>query len=152
MRTRQARCGHTNLRPKPQKTGNIPSSDQYDKERNMPPLLLNTNSVIMCPHGGIVTHVSGTSTSFRIQGRPPMLLTDVYIVSGCPFGGGYSGPCTQVMWVSGSPMLRIRGIPVLTQASVGICQSSSGVPQGPAIIASCQLIEPEPDQPTDINQ
>ena len=117
----------------------------------MPPLLLNTNSVIMCPHGGMVTHVPGTFTSYRIAGRAPMLRTDNFLVSGCPLYGGYSSPCTSVFWVTASSMLIVRGSPALTQASVGLCYSAAGYSQGPAIIASCQLMVQEPTQFTAIN-
>ncbi|MEP6945085.1 MAG: hypothetical protein ABJA02_04150 [Acidobacteriota bacterium] len=117
----------------------------------MAQLLLNTNSVIMCPHGGVVTHVPGTFTSYRIEGRPPMLLSDVYLVQGCPFYTGQPSPCVGVNWITGSPTMMVRGIPVLTQASVGLCQSTTGVPQGPAIIASCQLMVPEPSEFTNIS-
>src|SRR6187549_2131811 len=109
--------------------------------RNMGNLLLNTGSIIMCPHGGLVSHSSTTWTTYRISGRPPMLQTDLYIVSGCPF----SSPCTSVQWVTGSTMLLVKGIPVLTVASVGICSSASMIPNGPAIISSTQLGEREPD-------
>ena len=106
----------------------------------------------MCPHGGVVTHIPVTFTSYRIEGRPPMLLTDQYLVQGCPFHAGPMSPCARVTWVSGSPMLLVRGVPVLTQASIGLCQSHSGIPQGPAIVSSCQLMVPEPGEFTSINE
>lgn len=117
----------------------------------MAPLLLNTNSVIMCPHGGLVAHVPGTFTSYRIAGRPPMLQSDTYLVQGCPFYGAGPSPCTNVIWVTASAMLVVRGIPALTQASVGMCQSAAGIAQGPAIIASCQLMVKEPSEFTTVN-
>ncbi len=114
-------------------------------------LLLNTHSVIMCPHGGMVTHVPGTFTSYRIAGRPPMLQADTFMVQGCPFYAGIPSPCTSVMWVTASSMLIVRGSPALTQASVGLCSSAGGAVQGPAIIASCQLMVQEPGELTVIN-
>lgn len=116
------------------------------------PLLLNTNSVILCPHGGVVTHIPGTFTSYRIEGRLPMLLTDTYLIQGCGNYAGQFSPCAMVIWVTASSKLIVRGVPVLTQASVGLCQSAAGVVQGPAIIAVCQLIVPEPDDFTTIDQ
>lgn len=117
----------------------------------MPPLLLNTNSVIMCPHGGMVVHAPGTFTSYRIAGRPPMLQSDNYLVQGCPFQAAGLSPCTHVFWVTASATLVVRGIPALTQASVGICQAAGGQAQGPAIIASCQLMVQEPAEFTSID-
>lgn len=112
--------------------------------------LLSQSSVILCPHGGIVNHIPTTSTTFRIEGRLPMLMTDVYLVAGCPFIAGYSpSPCVEVRWVTGSSRLYVKGIPVLTLASVGICSGASAA--GPAIITYCQLGVREPDEPTFIN-
>jgi hypothetical protein len=114
--------------------------------------LLNENSVILCPHGGVVTHIPITFTTYRIEGRRPMLLTDEYMVQGCPGAGGPMGGCIRVQWVSGSTMLLVKGIPVLTQTSVGLCQTSAGVAAGPAIIASTQLMVREPDEFTSVDQ
>lgn len=114
--------------------------------------LLNTNSVILCPHGGLVTHIPTTFTSYRIEGRRPMLLTDEYMVQGCPGAGGPMGGCFRVQWVTGSTMLMVKGIPVLTQSSVGLCQTSGGIAAGPAIIASTQLMVQEPTEFTSVDQ
>ena len=112
-------------------------------------LLLNTGSIIMCPHGGMVSHTSGTWTTYRISGRPPMLQTDIYIVAGCPMPGS---PCHMVQWVTASNMLVIKGIPVLTFTSVGLCMGAGGAAQGPAIVTATQLGEREPDTFTSINE
>lgn len=110
-------------------------------------LLLNTNSVIMCPHGGMVVHVPVTSTTFRVDGRRPMLMTDIYNVVGCPFVNGYHpSPCQSVTWVSASSLLLVKGIPVLTRNSVGICGF-----QGPAIITYTQTGQREPSEFTNVN-
>lgn len=114
--------------------------------------LLNTNSVILCPHGGLVTHVPTTFTSYRIEGRQPMLMTDEYLIAGCAGTGGPMGGCFRVQWVTASTMLIVKGVPVLTQASVGLCQTAAGVPTGPAIVASTQLMVREPDEFTSVDQ
>ena len=118
----------------------------------MSTFLLNTNSIIMCPHGGIVTHIPTTFTTYRIQGRLPMLMTDEYTITGCPGMGGPMGGCIRVQWVTGSTMLLVKGIPVLTQTSVGLCQTSNGITAGPAIIAATQLLVQEPTELTNINE
>lgn len=117
----------------------------------MPLLLLNTFSVVMCPHGGAVQHIPTTVTSFRVDGRRPMLLSDVYLIAGCPYQMRSPSPCTKVIWVSGSSLLFVKGQPALTLASVGLCVSDSGTPQGPAIIASVNTGQTEPETPTFIN-
>ena len=118
----------------------------------MPLPLLNTSSVILCPHGGIVQHVPTTVTTFRVDGRRPMLLSDVYLVAGCPCQTWGPSPCTMVTWVSGSSLLFVKGQPVLTAASVGLCMSVGGMAQGPAMIASVNTGQMEPDTPTFVNE
>lgn len=117
----------------------------------MPLPLLNTFSVVMCPHGGTVQHIPTTVTSFRVDGRQPMLLSDEYLIAGCSYQMGSSSPCTKVIWISGSSLLVVQGQPALTLGSVGLCVSASGVPQGPAIIASVHTGQMEPETPTSIN-
>ena len=78
-----------------------------------------------------------------------MLQTDVYMVAGCPMPGS---PCQMVQWVTASNMLVVKGIPVLTFTSVGMCMGAGGGPQGPAIVTATQLGEREPDTFTSINE
>jgi hypothetical protein len=111
-------------------------------------LLLNSGSVILCTHGGVVTHVGTTNTTYRISGRPPMLQTDVFLVAGCPF----ANPCNTIQWLTASTMLIVKGIPVLTYTSVGMCMGANGVANGPAVVAATQLGEREPDTFTSINE
>ncbi len=113
-------------------------------------LLLSSDSVLLCPHGGPVTHVPSTGTTYRVAGRLPMLLSDVYLIAGCPFITS-NEPCTRVQWVTASTRLIVKGIPILTNTSVGICQSPSGILNGPVVVASCQLGVREPDEYTSVS-
>jgi len=107
----------------------------------MPNFILTRSSVILCPHGGMVTHVPMTFSGELINGELPMLLGDLYFVAGCPFSSPYGpSPCIRVVWTSGSPTKSINGIPVLTNASMGLIQSPSGVAQGAVIIVSHQTV------------
>ena len=114
-------------------------------------LLLNSQSVIMCPHGGMVSHIPTTYTSYRVDGRRPMFLTDHYVVVGCPNYMHGPSPCTMVTWLNGTVLLLVKGQPLLTLSSVGLCQSASGIMQGPAIITYTQTGQREPDTFTSIN-
>ncbi len=114
----------------------------------MSAFLLNSNSVLICPHGGMISHVPVTFTTYRVDGRFPMLFTDNYFVTGCPNFIGWPSPCTRIQWLVPSAFLFIKGIPVLTSASVGLCMSASGVPQGPVTIAAIRSFEKEPATPT----
>lgn len=107
----------------------------------MPNYLLNRSSVIMCPHGGIVTHVPTTFSTELVNGNLPLLLTDLYFVAGCP--NASLDPCQRVTWQFPSPTRKISGVPVLTTASVGICESARSMPTGPAAVLSHQVAETE---------
>ena len=81
-----------------------------------------------------------------------MLLSDVYLISGCPYYVDHPSPCSRVIWVKGSSLIFVKGQPVLTMESIGLCQTDSGAMQGLAIIAPCQLGIFEPESPTFINE
>ncbi|MCG3195213.1 MAG: hypothetical protein DIJKHBIC_04488 [Thermoanaerobaculia bacterium] len=83
---------------------------------------LTTSSVLMCPHGGVV--------SVAASSPPELRATDAFKVSGCSFGiGGRSHPCTKVKWVQ-----PVAG--PLDRTSIGLCLSAQGVPSGPVIIVA----------------
>ena len=115
--------------------------------------ILNRQTVLLCPHGGVVTHVPMTVTSYRVNGYPPLLMTDQYIITGCPSSiGGMPAGCLHVQWLTASTLLYVKGAPVLTSASVGLCNSSMGFDAGPVMIAAVQTAVLEPDTATHINQ
>ena len=89
----------------------------------------------------MVTHVPVGFAGELINGELPMMLTDTYFVAGCPnLLDGVMSACFRVMWLTGSPTKFINGVPVLTNISIGICQSTAGIPQGPPIIAAFQTV------------
>lgn len=122
----------------------------------MASFILNSQSVLLCPHGAPISHVSSTYTAHRVQGSPPMLLTDTFVIAGCPnimpMGSAMIPmPCNRVQWLTGSPMMLVKGSPVLTNQSNGLCLAANGAPAGPVIIASHQVMEKEPSNFTKID-
>lgn len=113
--------------------------------------LLNSDSIILCPHGGMILHTPLSATSYRVNGRFPMLFGDLYQIAGCPFMSSYGSPCNLVSWVTASNLLIVKGQPALIATSVGLCVAASGVSQGPAIIAAIRSSQLEPDTFTAIN-
>lgn len=98
------------------------------------PAVLTTASQVTCMHGGqvILTTANGQMT---VNGSPALLQTDIHQVAGCPFVIGLvPSPCIQVMWQSGAATMKVNEVAVLTQASIGLCQSAAGAPQGVAIV------------------
>ena len=115
----------------------------------MPNYILTTGSVVLCPHGGVVNHIPMGTGDFLIEGMPPMLLTDTYLVSGCPnASGGGASPCLNVFWINPSNYLFVRGVPALTNISTGLVADYRGAPAGPAIITSFQTTYEEPSKLT----
>ena len=101
--------------------------------------VLTLTSQATCPHGGHVIFTT-SNTHLMVGGAPALLETDIHQVAGCAFTlpGPKPSPCLTVRWSAGSPSLKVGGVPVLIQTSVGLCNSPEGAPQGPAIIASAQ--------------
>ncbi len=142
-------------------SGSAKSNLAYVNEQNqtsgaaMSNFILTQSSVITCPHGGIVTHVPSYFGNYRVDNEIPMLLTDQYIINGCsmalPGGLMTPDPCLRIQWLTGSNFLFVRGIPALTNASTGICQSSRGIPAGPPIMCSFQTAVREPKKFTRVD-
>jgi hypothetical protein len=102
----------------------------------MPAPVLNVNATIMCPHGGRVTPIT-TNTKLMVGGAPALTFADIHMIVGCPFVIVLKpSPCIRVQWTSSSMKLQVNGVPVLTQASVGLCMSPEQAPQGPAVIVN----------------
>jgi hypothetical protein len=114
--------------------------------------ILNTSSVIICPHGGMVQHVPAGYTAYRVDGRPPMLYGDTFLVAGCSnMMFGAPSPCMTVTWAAPSVMLIVMGRPALTFSSIALCTAVNGVVTGPGVITYSQLSQLEPDELTVID-
>lgn len=102
------------------------------------PALLTAASVMMCPHGGMVTATPG-STRATID-APILRGSDTFVVAGCSFTlpGPVLSPCVSVNWVQTATRVKHGGDFVLTEASVGLCVAGTQAPQGPVVIASTQ--------------
>jgi hypothetical protein len=102
------------------------------------PGLLNSSSVMMCPHGGMV---QATTSNTRAKGAGDFLLrsSDTFLISACPFFLGLvPHPCVQVQWVQPAGRSRAVGDFTLTGASVGLCLAADMAPQGTVILAFTQ--------------
>jgi len=106
----------------------------------MPNFILTKSSVIICPHGGKVMHVS-KNASAKLNGETPLLFNDWYTVAGCPFAGSNgASPCHFVTWRNPSTTVRFGGIPALTSGSLATVQTFGRVPQGEVSILSHQTV------------
>ena len=103
------------------------------------PFILNSTSVMTCPHAGQASHVP-SQQRVLVQGAPALVLSDQGMIAGCPFTipGPKPSPCTTLRWTVGATRVLAGGQPVLLQSSVGLCNSPEQAPQGPPIISVVQ--------------
>jgi hypothetical protein len=99
--------------------------------------VLTAASTMMCPHGGTVMPVPGSTRA--IAGAPILRSSDTCTIAGCAFApGGVPSPCVTVQWTAPAARVTHGGDPVLTEASVGLCLAATQAPQGTVLIASTQ--------------
>jgi hypothetical protein len=102
------------------------------------PGLLNTQSVLMCPHGGTVQIIS-SNTRVQVGGCFAARSSDTFIIAGCPFILGIvPHPCIQVQWIQPAARSEVMSDFTLTEASVGLCVAPDRAVQGPVVITMTQ--------------
>jgi hypothetical protein len=99
---------------------------------------LTANSVLMCPHGGMVSAVA-TNSHVTLGGAQIVLATDTFTIGGCAFMIGPSPhPCVQVQWIVTALRGTAGGAQPLTMDSVGLCVAADNAPQGSVLIQTTQ--------------
>jgi hypothetical protein len=100
--------------------------------------ILTTAATILCPHGGSVSIVSSNTTT-KAGGAAMVRASDTFIVAGCAFSTPAGPhPCVSIMWQAPATRVKAAGDPVLTDASIGLCQAADQAVQGTAIIQTTQ--------------
>jgi hypothetical protein len=100
--------------------------------------LLNSSSIMMCPHGGMVS-VTTTNTRAQAAGGPILRASDTYLIVGCPFVLGIPPhPCVQVQWVMPDTRSRVLSDFTLSEESLGLCVAGDQAVQGSVLILSTQ--------------
>lgn len=97
--------------------------------------LLNTDSILQCPHGGIVNVVS-SNTRVQVAGGFVLRSSDTFAIAGCPFTLPPSElhPCVQVQWVQPAQDSQVIGDFTLTEESVGLCIAVDMAAQGTVLV------------------
>jgi len=99
--------------------------------------LIQFGCTMMCPHGGQV-QVVPSQNKVLLGGQPALLVSDTFLVVGCPFViGVVPSPCLNVNWTAPAQQVQITGQPPLLQTSVGLAIGPTG-PQGPVIVTGVQ--------------
>jgi hypothetical protein len=97
--------------------------------------LLNTSSVMMCPHGGTVSAVSSNARA-KAGGDFILRASDTFTIAGCTFTlpPAVPHPCMQVQWVLTDLRSKAAGDFTLNEQSVGLCVAADQAPQGTVLI------------------
>lgn len=100
--------------------------------------LLNTSSIMMCPHGGTVSAIS-SNTRVNAGGSPVLCATDTFLIAGCPFVVGVvPHPCMQVQWVQPDAQSQVLSDFTLSEASLGLCVAADMAVQGTVLVTFTQ--------------
>ena len=92
--------------------------------------LLNTSSMLMCPHGGTVSIVSA-NTRVKVGGDFAATSNDSFLIAGCPLNiGGNLHPCVMVRWVQPDVRSTVLASPTLSEGSIGLCVAADQAVQG----------------------
>ena len=98
--------------------------------------LLNSASIITCPHGGRILCKPFYGINYLVDGSPVCVKEDAYSIYGCPSAGHQ---CHSVKWIDDSPAFLPQGRnQILTQSSIGICLDRKNSPTGKAVVVSVQ--------------
>lgn len=102
--------------------------------------LLNTSSMMMCPHGGMVSATSSNSVA-KADGAYILRGSDTFTIAGCPFTlpSGSPHPCVKVMWQVTAMKHKAAGELCLTSDSTGLCVAADNAPQGTVMIGNTQM-------------
>ena len=102
------------------------------------PNLLNSSSVMMCPHGGQVQAVT-SNTKAKAGGDFILRSSDTFIIAGCPFMMGPNPhPCVQVQWVQPDTRSQVMSDFTLSESSVGLCVAPDQAVQGTVMVSFTQ--------------
>jgi hypothetical protein len=97
----------------------------------------------ICPHAGQVSFTT-TNTRVLLSGQPALVVSDMFMIAGCPFqvptpGGPKPQPCVTGRWLTPATRILINGQPAVLNTSTGLCQSVEQIPAGPPTVTTTQL-------------
>src|SRR5690242_17206941 len=95
------------------------------------PNLLNTSTMMMCPHGGTVQIIS-SNTRAKAGGDFLARKSDQFIIAGCAFvtPAGVPHPCMRVDWKVTTQHDKAAGDDALNEQSIGLCVAGDQAVQG----------------------
>lgn len=104
----------------------------------MPGPLFHVGATAMCSHAGQVQTIS-TNSRVLVNGLPVAVVTDQFVVAGCPFVvGSAPHPCVKIQWLTPATRVLVNGQPVVLQTSTGLGLAADQAPQGPPAVVQTQ--------------
>jgi|SRR6266496_6123065 len=85
--------------------------------------LLNSSSLLMCPHGGTVQAIT-SNTRVKAAGDFLLRSSDTFTIAACPFVIGIGPtphPYVQVQWIQPDQRSQVMSNLTLSEESVGLC-------------------------------
>jgi len=99
--------------------------------------LLNTSSIMLCPHGGTVSVIS-SNTKTKAGGDFALRSSDTFMIAGCSFTPSSPHPCIRVQWVQTDTRSQVLGDFTLSEESVGLCVAADQAVQGTVLVSFTQ--------------
>lgn len=101
--------------------------------------LLNIESIMMCPHGGMVSVVCSNMHA-QVGGSPILRSSDTFTIAGCALSSAVPPqPCVMVNWVQPDARNQVSGDFTLSEDSVGFCVAANQAVQGTVLITPAQV-------------
>lgn len=103
--------------------------------------LLNTSTMMMCPHGGTVNAICSNAKA-KAGGAYLLRASDTFTIVGCTFNLGPTTPhpCVRIQWVQPALKSRAVGDFTLTEQSLGLCIAADQAVQGTVQINYTQSV------------
>jgi len=90
--------------------------------------LIQGGAKVICSHGGQAT-ASTPNLRVTIEGQPTALISERWVVAGCPLVPPPLPPCVAGQWMTGTTRVTSNGQPLVVQLGVAV-----SIPNGTPLI------------------
>ncbi|MGO9237000.1 MAG: hypothetical protein ACLP4V_24110 [Methylocella sp.] len=97
----------------------------------MPGYLIQQGATVTCVHGGQATPTV-PNAAVTLSATPSCLMSDPWLVAGCPGIPPGVPPCVTGQWVMGTARVTSYGQPLLVQSGEAVC-APNGTPLLPLV-------------------
>src|SRR6185437_7732292 len=97
----------------------------------MPGFLVQQGATVMCMHGGQAMAMV-PNPAIVLNGMPSCLISDPWMVAGCPGIPPTIPPCVTAQWIVGTTRVTSNGQPLVIQNGQAIC-TPPGTPLLPLV-------------------